>query len=376
MMNRKILPFIAVALGAIILSAKAVFGQSVADIDSRLNNVDFTAMDTVIRGSGAAVDINMKDLFLKAVAGELDLSPSAIISGFMRLLFSEVYENIGLLRNLLALGIVSAVLKNLTDSFGCKAVSETGFYICYISMFAIVLSSFKTAAAILTDFAATLTMLIEAGIPLFVSLVTMSGNFTGGYIFSTIMFFSTGFVYRFISLFVAPAIVGVSTINMVNYLMEADVLTYLADLLKNIISWGLKLSAMAIVSIISIQKISTPLLNNIVMKTAKSTVNMVPVVGDILAGAVESVVYWTKAMQGGVLAAVAIAVAAVCVLPIIKLAALGLTFKLGAALIQPVCDKRIVECVNAAGVYTGLLISAGAIIALMFMACVIVMLSF
>ena len=361
----------------IVFGSRTAFGADTAGFfESKLSDVDFTAMDTVIKGYGTGYGVDIKAVFLKAVSGELDLSPWALIDGFLRLIFSEIYENAGLLRTLLVLGVISAVLKNLTDSFGNKAAGEAGFYICYISMFTIVFSSFRIAAGVLTGLASALTMFIEAGIPLFISLVTMSGNFTGGYVFSTIMFFSTGFVNRFVSLVIAPAIISASTIHMANYLMEADILTNLADLLKGIISWGIKILAIGLVSIISLQKISTPLLNNIVMKTAKSTVNAVPVVGDILAGAVESVVYWAKAVRGGVLVAVIIAIAALCLIPLIKIAALGAIFKISAALIQPVCDKRIVECINAAGAYTGLLLSAGAIIALMFTACVVIMLSF
>ena len=377
MMKRKILLIMLGLLGIIILRREIVFAQNTqGSFEKRLNDVDFTPMDTVIRNYGTGMNINMRDIFLKAVAGELDLSPQVLINTFLRLFFSEIYDNAGLLRNLLILGIVSAMLKNLTDSFANKAVGETGFYICYISMFIMVFSSFRIAAGILVDFANAITMLIESGVPLFVSLVAMSGNFAGGYVFSTVLFFSTAFVNRLMGTVIAPGIISIAALHMVNYLMEADILTYLADLLKSLISLGLKMLAIGIVSIISLQKISTPLLNNIVMKTAKSTVNAVPIVGDILVGAVESVVYWTKAIRGGVLVAVIIAVAAICLMPLIKLAALALTFKISAALIQPVCDKRIVECINAAGVYTGLFLSAGAIMVFMFMACIIIMLSF
>ena len=377
MMKIRIMAVLLALCAFFILRREVVFAKSMAEsFENRLSDVDFTAMDTVIRNSGTDVNINMKDVFLKAVAGELDLSPQSLIGNFLRLFFAEVYENAGLLRNLLVLGVISAVLKNLTDSFGNKATGEVGFYICYISMVFMVFSSFRIAAGVLADFANTITKLIEAGVPLFVSLSTMSGNFAGGYVFATLMFFSTGIANRLMGAVVAPGIISIAAIHMVNYLMEADILTYLADLLRSIISWGLKALALGIVSIISLQKISVPLINNIIMKTAKSTVNAVPIVGDILAGAVESVVYWTKAMRGGVLVAVIIAVAALCVMPLIKLAALAATFKISAALIQPVCDKRIVECINAAGVYTGLFLSAGAIMVFMFMACIIIMLSF
>ena len=62
-------------------------------------------------------------------------------------------------------------------------------------------------------------------------------------------------------------------------------------------------------------------MDNVAARTAKSAVNAVPVVGDILTGAVDIVTYWTSAVRSGVAVALIIAVAAALIVPAAKLAA-------------------------------------------------------
>ena len=346
--------------------------HAVADI----HNVEFSGMETVIGHSDPAFSVNMTSIFQNALTGELDLSPGGITDGFLRLFFSEVYRNIALLRNLLVIGIVSAILHSVTSSFQSSSIGEIGFYVSYLAMVTLLFSSFRIAAAVFNGLMLTITAFIEAGIPLFISLVIMSGNFAGGTVFNALLMFAVGFVGRFISWAVAPAIMAAAAINMINFIDERDILTNLSELIKGIISWTLKVLALGMVSVITIQRISTPLVNNLFMRGLRTTVNTVPVVGGILTGALENVMYLAGAVRGGVLIAVIIALVSICLMPMLKLTALLLTYKLAAALIQPICDDRIVECIEAASDYTALLISAAAIVCFMFSVSVIIMLSF
>jgi len=339
-------------------------------------NVEFGGMETVVNRSDSTFNVNMTSIFRNALTGELDLSPSSIIDGFLRLLFSEIYSNVALLRNLLIIGIVSAILHNITSSFQNNGVGEIGFYVSYLAMVTLLFSSFRIAAFVFSELMVTITSFIEAGIPLFISLVVMSGNLTGGTVFNSLLMFAVGFVGRFVSWAVGPAIMAAATINMINFIDERDILTNLSGLIKGIISWTLKMLALGLVSIITIQRISTPLVNSLFMRGLRTTVGTVPVVGGILTGALENVMYLAGAVRGGVLIAVIIAMLSICLMPMLKLAALLITYKLAAALMQPICDDRIVECIEAAADYTTLLLSASAIVSFMFSISIIIMLSF
>jgi len=338
-------------------------------------DVEFSGMERVASGADTAFNVNMTSIFRDAVTGELNLSPGSIISGFLRLLFGELFDNVALLRNLLIIGVISAILHNITSSFDNSAIGEIGFYVSYLAMVSMLFYSFRIATAIFSGLMVTITTFIEAGIPLFVSLVVMSGNLTGGVVFNSLLMFAVIFVGRFVSWVIGPAIMSAAVLHMINYIEQKDILKNLAKLIKNIISWSLKILAIGMVSIISLQRISTPLANNLMMRMTRSAVNTVPVVGSVLTGALDNVLYLAGVMRGGALVVVVITMVAICIMPMLKLLALLLTYRLAAALIQPICDERIVECLEVAADYTALLLSAAAIVSFMFLISIVIMLA-
>jgi len=344
-------------------------------IDVNIYAEEFMEMERAIEGADTAFDINMPSIFRDAIAGDLDLSPAGLLNSFLRLLFSEVLDHASLLRNLLVIGIVSAILHNITTSFSDSSVGEIGFYVSYLAMVTMLFSSFRIAVSIFSELMMTISLFIDAGIPLFIGLVVMSGNVAGATVFNGILVFAVAFVGRLISWFIGPAIMSAAALHMINFIDQKDILSNLATLIKKGISWTLKILAIGIVSIISIQRISTPLANNLLMRATRSAVNTVPVVGSVLSGALENVMYLARMLRGGVLVVVIITMVAICLIPMLKLFALMLTYKIAAALIQPICDERIVDCLEVAGDYTALLLSAAAIVSMMFMVSVVIMLT-
>jgi len=344
-------------------------------LDPNIYAEELRQMERAIEDAQMPFDINMTSIFGDAIAGNLDLSPSGLLNAFLRLSFAEVLENMELLRNLLLIGIISAILHNITNSFENNAIGEIGFYVSYLAMVAMLFSSFRIAVSVFSGLMTTLTMFIEAGIPLFISLVVMSGNVSGAASISSVMMFAVVFITRLVAWGIGPMIMSAAALNMINFIDQKDMLTKLAELIKKGISWTLKMLAIGTVSIISIQRISTPLANNLFMRATRSAVNTVPIVGSVLAGALENVMYFARLLRGGVLVVVVITMVAICLIPMLKLFALMLTYKLAAALIQPICDERIVECLDVAADYTALLVSASAIVSMMFMVSVVIMLA-
>lgn len=345
-------------------------------LEKQLDILDFGSVKTSIGKSSTAFKVEFESIIKDAITGELDISITSILQAFLKLLFSELYENADIIRELILIGILSALLKNLTSSFKNQAAGEVGFYITYIALILVLLSSFTVAFSILESLVYQISDFINAAIPLMVSLIVMGGNFGGGYAFSAVTAGAMNITIIIVKSFLMPLIMVISTVNIVNFLTENEVLSNFSKLLKDIVTWGIKLIAMGFMGILTIQRISSPILNNIAVKTAKSTVNAVPVVGDILTGAVDMVVFWSGACKSGVAVAILISVVAICAIPIIKLGAFMLIYKVTSALIQPICDKRIVGCINTMGDFSGLLLSTGVITVFMFLFSVMIMLSF
>jgi stage III sporulation protein AE len=338
-------------------------------IDTHMEMFDFAEINNA---SGRSFG----NLVSQAIRGQLDLSPKNLAEEFLNLLFGELKDNCALLRNLILIAILSAILKTLTDSFKNQSVGELGFFVCYMALVMVLFSSFQITMTILTDLVSLLSNIMTAAFPIMLGLLIVSGNPAGATAFPPIFFFSVEALTLFIRLALIPLLTIGAVLEIINYLVEKDIFTKLAELIRDFTSWSLKGVAVLFIAILSLQKISAPILNNLSVRAARAAAGAVPMVGGMISGAMDTVILWGSAAKSGVLVALVITIAAACTVPLIKILAMFLVYRLTGAIIQPICDKRIVECITSIGDFCGVILSAGAIVVVMFIVSTVIMLSF
>jgi len=210
----------------------------------------------------------------------------------------------------------------------------------------------------------------------FIALLVFSGNLAAPLVISPTLAFYAHITATVINFVITPLIVAGVVMTIVNCLSERDILKNFAKLIMTACAWGLGLIAFSFGMVLSLQKIASPIAANLVGRTARTAVEAVPIVGGVIGGAADMVAVWAQAARSGVLVALIIMVGVVCFATILKLVALVFMFKLTAALIAPVCDKRIVDCVNTVGSFSFLLLGCVATVVSMFMMMTVILLSF
>ena len=353
--------------------------QAVPDdvINEQLNSLDFNEIDGVIRSSEASLGANagFLDVILKVIKGELDLSPESMIKTLGGTLFAEVKGFLSLMKDMIIIAVLSAVFRAMSASLRTRNVSELAFYVNYIIAVTILLQSFMGAISIMRGFISELCRLIEAAVPLMTNLLLTSGNPASAYVFNPIIMFGINGAELLIRDIAAPVIIFAAVLEIVNNISEREMLGKFAQLIKKGLSIGLKALAGLFAGVLSIQRLSAPIVNNAAVRTAKAAVGVVPVVGQALTGAVDAVLYWSGAVKNGVMTAVIIFIILICLPVVLKLAAFVVVYKLTAGLIQPICDKRIVNAINAAGSLAAIVLGACTLAAVMFVFLMIIIIS-
>ncbi|MDR2939691.1 MAG: stage III sporulation protein AE [Clostridiales bacterium] len=360
--------FLMLCFVLIIFNNCVVYASQAEEIENQLDLFEFGDVNE-------STGLDFKGLVLKAINGELDLSPQSLINSAAKLIFGELYLYNSLVKNIIIIAMLSAILRTLTDSFSHKEVGELGFYITYIVLVIVLFNSVRVGINIMASLVIEVSEIMEALIPLVMSLLIMSGYVSSAAAFNTTLFFSVNFFTRVIEFFVAPAVNLLAIIQMVNYLSAKDLLTSLADQGAKALGFCLKAIGVSFIAILSLQRVTTPIINNLFLRAAKFSVNAVPVVGGALSGAVDTVVYFTKAMRSGFMAAGVIAVITVSLVPLIKIAVLAVTYKIIAALLEPICEERLTKCIESAGKVMALVLGAAFIVALMFIFYLMIVLS-
>ena len=159
-----------------------------------------------------------------------------------------------------------------------------------------------------------------------------------------------------VSNIIVPAILLAVSLELADHVSEKPILGRFAELLRQCIAWGMKGAAMAFMLLLSLQKIGGGAVNGLAVKTAKIAAGTVPVVGNVMGGAVETAAAVAGTLRSGTLVAAAVFLLLLCIPLVIKLAVILLVFRLTAAAAEFICEERLVECIAAAGEYTGLLL--------------------
>ena len=139
-------------------------------------------------------------------------------------------------------------------------------------------------------------------------------------------------------------------------LIKEDMISRCMELLANVILWTLKTMFGIVVGFHLIQGMIMPQADALKQASLMRLVQMIPGAGTI-AGSVSKII-----LGSGVLIKNTIGMAGVIIMgmmaavPVTKLLVLMCSYYLEAAIMQPVCDKRLVSCVMGAAAGYGLLL--------------------
>jgi len=290
------------------------------------------------------------------ISGDYSFSFEDLPRTIMDLAFGEFKTQGRLLTQLLLVVILSAVLKQVSGSFHGKSVGEMGFYICYMVLIVVIITSFYSISASVVDRVDSTCKVFLGMLPIFLVLSVSGGNFTQTALMGpTIMGGSTALSFG-IRDFIVPAILLAVALEMADHISEKPILSRFAQLLRQGITWTLKGAAVLFMLLLSLQKVGGGALNGLAAKTAKIAVGSVPVVGDVMGGAIETAAAVAKTLKSGTLVGAAIFLLLLCIPLLVKLAVILLVFKVTAAASEFICEERLVDCINAAGDYTALLL--------------------
>ncbi|WP_317367170.1 stage III sporulation protein AE [uncultured Tyzzerella sp.] len=358
----------------IIVFSKNIYANDY--ISEGLNILNIEQYDTIINENIYKNDFKFSDIARDILSGKsFSFNIYKIINYILKSVFEEVFINSKIIKNVILIGFLAAFFKVLTDSFKNQGVAEIGFYTTYMVISMLLATSFNIVVEILYNTVNSIANIINGTMPILIGLLAMSGASASSTIFSSFILASLGIVSFFIKNIFIPLISGTVILNIINYIMPKEVLNKLIEFLKWLINFSLRSLAMGLGFIISLQRIGAPILNGVVNKTAKTFISFVPVVGDVMTGAIDSIMYFVGILKSGIGIAIVIIIIICAIVPIIKLVALILIYKIAAVLIEPITDTRITSCVDTMGEYTKLVLSSLIIFLILFIFFIVIMLS-
>ena len=319
---------------------------------------------------------SFKDCVMNAVTEGKLIDFKYLFSVFVQKLAGEITTQISMIKKILFIVLLSAILKNINTSFQLKSVGELGFYVCYMVLIVVITATFYNQTDMVGNTVKNIETFFKAMMPIFMTLSMTSEGYGQAVVTAPAIMAGAAILTNIVCYGILPAIVMITSLEMINNISEKPMLNRFTKLFQGGISWGMKGIAFLFMALLSLQKLGGSLLNQGIGKTAKAVVTSVPIVGDVMGGAVDTAAALTTMIRGGTLITTVIFLALLCAVPLIRLAIMILIYKIMAAVSEPICESRLVKCISGAGDFSVLLFGALFLVECMFLFSTILLLTF
>ena len=217
----------------------------------------------------------------------------------------------------------------------------------YMLLITLCLTAFRVAAQGLEENLDALVDFMRVLCPsYFLAVAFASGSVTSLFFYNVILVLI--YVVELVLVrFLLPVINVYIMIQVLGNLTGEDFLSEFAQLLQKLVSWILKSFLAGVVGINVVQGLLAPVIDSLRKSALTRTAEALPWIGNAVGGAAEIVLGTAVLIKNGIGMAGAVIAVLICAVPVIQMLVLAFLYKLAAALVQPVSDKRITGCISS-----------------------------
>lgn len=311
-----------------------------------LQEYDFGELDALLSENWNDKNISFEQLVWSLMQGDVP-DEGEDWKGFLYQMFlKELDANLGILIKLVLLAIITAIFTNLSGSMGKGMIRENGFYITYLIMTALLMSSFYLIFQVAVETVEDILQIMEALIPTYMVAVGFSSGVTSSVALQEGMVMGMTSVSWGVEKIVFPIIQLYVVLGLVNNLLEEDYFSKLGELIKTVVKWLLKSVLALVVGLNAVKSMLAPVTDSVASTALQRGFSAIP--GGQAVNAVSGVV-----IGSGILIKNAIGVGGMLLLvasvsvPILKMSVFILSYKCMAAILQPISDKRMIQGIQS-----------------------------
>lgn len=323
-------------------------GQWEETIGSYLEELDFSEIDGLLGEQESTRELDFGELVEMLINGD-DIDKGRLLEKILSMVFSEIHAFRGTLIQMVLLCVVFAILYNFANVFENPAVTEISFYMVYMLLLVLLMKSFFILRDVSDNVISEMMVFLKILIPTFTTSLAFSGQITtaaGFYDLTFLLIYSMEWLMRYL---IIPGIQIYVVLELMNYLTEEEMLSRMTELIKSGILWIMKFLFTIVIGINVVQNLLTPVIDTFKSGLIAKTAGLVPGLGTSINAVTEIMVGSGIIIKNGIGLAAILVLLVLCAGPLIKVWVMTFLYKLLAAMIQPVADKRMIGCIGGAG---------------------------
>ncbi len=317
---------------------------------------DYSSIQDILNNSSDGSSVfHFEEFIQNVIHGELSMDLSGILELIKTVAFGQLKTGSGEFMKILAITLVAAIFSNFSFAFQGSHVADTAFYVTYLILYGILAVSYYAAYGIAYHTISNLTEFMKLLVPSYcMAIVLGTGTVTSVYWYEATLVLIT-ITDTILLKIILPMINMYMIISLASNLSKENHLSRFVELLETIIRWGLKTMTAIVIGIGTIQSMLTPSIDRMKRIGIVKTASAIPGIGSMLSGVTETMLGAGALLRNAIGTAGMLSIVVICIIPIIKLSIYVLLFKAGAAVIQPVSEKRITDSMNSGSVASGML---------------------
>lgn len=245
--------------------------------------------------------------------------------------------------------LVSALLSTFKDAFQNAQIAEISFYINYLLLSVIFINLFGNILAVGESSLKNMKDFMSIFFPTFFLIVGSTQGMSTGLAYFQLAGVVIYLVEWCLLSVLLPAISAYMLFVLMNGVWEEERLSYLLDLFQKGLKFVLKLLLGILTGAGMMQSMIVPIVDKIKGETVYKAIEGIPGIGDVAEGALRIWMGSAVLIKNSIGIVGCILVVLLCMAPIIKIALVGSLFKIVAAVLSVVGDKRMISCTNQVG---------------------------
>lgn len=318
---------------------------------SSLQEIEALFDETTLASHGSFLNL-FKDLITGSIPFDLETIRTTAFSLFL----SEISAQKEMALQILLLVITSAVFFNLVRVFEKSQIAEISFYMMYILIAAMLIRSFSGMDRLVLETLQKLIHFTRLLLPSYLTaIVFSSGSLTAiGFYQVTLVLISL--LQAVVIQVILPLLEFYLTILIVNQTSKEDLFSRFAQFIQTVIDWALKSILGMTIGLQTVQTLVAPGVDSLKNSAAHRIAKAIPGLGTVVDAASETVTGSALVIRNAMGTAGMIVILSLCLIPILKLAACTLIFRFLCAVIQPICEKRMLGCIESISSASALLL--------------------
>lgn len=318
--------------------------------ENAMEDFDFQDIQNFINSqySETGWNLSFQEVMKDLMAGRLVEVFEKILNAIKNVLFAEIHNGGMMMGQIIILGIFGAVFTNFSSVFNGSQISETGFFVTYLLLFTFLTASFFQSITIASDVVSKILNFMKVLMPTYFLAVA----FAGGSISSAAMYEFTLWIITAAQWMIGSCLLPMARVYMLlvlsGHISKDEILSNLTELLEQAIGWSLKTLIGVVLGFHMIQGLILPYVDSLKNSAVQKLIGVIPGIGQGITAAAQMLIGSGVLIKNTMGMASVILLIVLAAIPVMKLVVLMLFYRLVAAVLEPVCDKRLVSCVLAA----------------------------